>query len=368
MEESESFENIYFLDLEEGNIISIPDSVFIAFEEEETKHLAPWETDLLPIVEEIKNNRGRYEEIPHISSHESYNLMVKFAEAQTGPYLKGKLLIALDGKGAFRRFNAVLSSYPAKRKSWFKMKDDYLRKEALEWLSSIGIKIEEKPISSKEVKQKVMEKIGNTLQALEQAWQARPENDLETEKELLSAMIKTKELKKEIGQALLPLPELFMRKKNPKANDKIFVFEIEIIGGPWQNKNKCWREIAILGRDTLYSFGEAIVKSFNFYFDHCFGFYSNLKEQYHDSKIQYELFADLPDVEPTPAGSVKKTKISTVFENVGNKIMFLFDYGDGWRFLVELKEIKNPEMGKSYPVLLSSAGDPPEQYPPCEDY
>lgn len=172
----------------------------------------------------------------------------------------------------------------------------------------------------------------------------------------------------EINQTFFPLPKLSMRKKQPKDKDRIFVFMVEIIGGPLQNENKCWREIAILGRDSLYNFGEAIVKSFNFFFDHCFGFYSNLKEQYHDSERQYELFADLPDVEPTPAGSVKKTKVSTVFEKVGGKMMFLFDYGDGWRFLVELEEMKNPEMGKSYPILLSGTGDPPEQYPPCKDY
>ena len=100
---------------------------------------------------------------------------------------------------------------------------------------------------------------------------------------------------------------------------------------------------------------------------HLDGFYSNVDSDfYHDSKVQYELFADLDDVEPTEAGSVRKTKIEKVWEKQGDKMTFLFDYGDGWRFLIELLEIKHADRKISYPTTLEENGLAPQQYPPEE--
>ncbi len=43
------------------------------------------------------------------------------------------------------------------------------------------------------------------------------------------------------------------------------------------------------------------------------------------------------------------------------------DYGDEWRFTVELKEIRKAEEKESEPVILESTGKAPVQYPPCEE-
>ncbi len=48
-------------------------------------------------------------------------------------------------------------------------------------------------------------------------------------------------------------------------------------------------------------------------------------------------------------------------------MIFLFDYGDGWHFFVELKEVKRAEDWDLKPVVLESIGQAPPQYPPCED-
>ena len=53
----------------------------------------------------------------------------------------------------------------------------------------------------------------------------------------------------------------------------------------------------------------------------------------------HELFADMddPDIaEWTDAKSVKRTPIAEAFPAVGHKMLFLFDYGDDWRFVVEV--------------------------------
>jgi len=142
-----------------------------------------------------------------------------------------------------------------------------------------------------------------------------------------------------------------------------YIFKTNLFG----NK-KISRTIEILGEASLYKLAEAIVGAYDFDFDHCFGFYSNIKSDfYHDSEKQYELFADLDDVEPTEAGSVKKTKISSVWQKKGDKMMFLFDYGDGWRFLVEFDGFGKKESDSKYPRIIEKIGKAPEQYPQYED-
>jgi hypothetical protein len=46
---------------------------------------------------------------------------------------------------------------------------------------------------------------------------------------------------------------------------------------------------------------------------------------------------------------------------------FLFDYGDGWEFRVELVKRKPKEPKVGLPRLLVSAGKAPVQYPDPED-
>jgi hypothetical protein len=54
-----------------------------------------------------------------------------------------KLEIALDGKGAFRRFKNVISDYPEEEKRWFAFKDKRMREEVIEWLNDLGIEPEQ---------------------------------------------------------------------------------------------------------------------------------------------------------------------------------------------------------------------------------
>lgn len=150
---------------------------------------------------------------------------------------------------------------------------------------------------------------------------------------------------------------------------KYYVFDIWIwgTGGVRDFKDKVLRKIQIAGTKTLYNFAKVIVNAFGFQFDHCFGFYDNF-QRYHDSKRVYELFVDIGEGSSRPwTKGVKNTKISQAFKNPGDKVHFLFDYGDCWHFAVELKEIKQAEKWDLKPVILESIGKAPEQYPPCEE-
>jgi len=127
------------------------------------------------------------------------------------------------------------------------------------------------------------------------------------------------------------------------------------------------RQIEVLENASLYKLAEAIVNSYNFNFDHCFGFFSEIVEGGHlKSERKYELFTDLieegENLEPTGAGSVKKTKVKDVWQNIGDKMLFLFDYGDSWQFAVELVGFSEKKSYQKYPRVLRKIGRAPRQY------
>jgi hypothetical protein len=131
-------------------------------------------------------------------------------------------------------------------------------------------------------------------------------------------------------------------------------------------KPKIYREFAISAGSSLYALAQAIIRFFDFDFDHPFGFYSKLKGNIYDSPVRYELFVDMGEAE-SDARSVERTRVIEAFPAVGTKMRFLFDYGDEWVFLVELVSRKPKEAKVKLPRLLVSAGKAPVQYPDPED-
>ncbi len=128
-----------------------------------------------------------------------------------------------------------------------------------------------------------------------------------------------------------------------------------------QDEPTTYREIEVESRITLSDLAEAIVHAFGFEFDHAFGFYSKLTGQdVMRSQPKYELFADMG--ERTEAKSVRKTRIADAFPDVGHKMLFLFDYGDDWRFVVEVIGISQKATKTRYPKVLKKVGQAPKQY------
>jgi hypothetical protein len=127
---------------------------------------------------------------------------------------------------------------------------------------------------------------------------------------------------------------------------------------------KISREFEISSSRSLYDLAAAIVRLFEFDFDHAFGFYSSLKGNIWNSPIQYELFADIGE---SDARSVKKSRIADAFPSIGDAMIFLYDYGDEWHFRMEVIGLSRKEPRIKYPRLLKSVGAAPVQYPDWED-
>ena len=125
-----------------------------------------------------------------------------------------------------------------------------------------------------------------------------------------------------------------------------------------QDEPSIVREIELPSDRKLVNLAQGIVRAFGFDFDHAFGFYSALKGNVLRSQPKYELFADMDDADVgmrTDAKSVKRTAIAEAFPAVGHKMLFLFDYGDEWRFIVEVIGRGEKVPKARYPKVLKKA-------------
>ena len=109
---------------------------------------------------------------------------------------------------------------------------------------------------------------------------------------------------------------------------------------PINQKGKKGKVISVLDDLSLYDLAEKIVGEYKIDFGHCFGFFRDVESDFYlKSKEKYELFTDLIEegegLETTGALSVKKTKIKDVWKNPGDRMLFLFDYGDCLEWVTE---------------------------------
>ncbi|MCL6633477.1 MAG: plasmid pRiA4b ORF-3 family protein [Alicyclobacillus herbarius] len=160
---------------------------------------------------------------------------------------------------------------------------------------------------------------------------------------------------------------------NQAPNRRANVWQLKVTQSDWQARVRGYpyRVIEMLGSQSLAELAAAILDSFEFEHDHAYGFYDNLKS-WTRSTQKYELFADdeesmLDPLFDQDALSVHDTKISSVFREPKQKMLFLFDYGDEHRFIVQFLGTV-PDDGESvYPIVVKSVGDPLPQYPDWED-
>ncbi|NBP16393.1 hypothetical protein EBU95_18745 [bacterium] len=136
--------------------------------------------------------------------------------------------------------------------------------------------------------------------------------------------------------------------------NRIYTFKVSLNKG-------IFRVIEIKSKKSLEDLAHFIIECFDFEMDHAFGFYNNVKDLYKSEEI-YELFADIDgcEVEKNVQG-VQNTKIDSVFV-LEKKMLFLFDYGDQWIFLIECIAISDSLEKTKYPRIIEKVGKSPEQY------
>ena len=94
-------------------------------------------------------NAGRLIHVEPLGSNVEYRWRAEFTGAVRDARLRDRLEVALDGRGAFRRFKNVLLDFPAERERWFAFRAERLHFAASEWLGELGIEPTTAPPASR---------------------------------------------------------------------------------------------------------------------------------------------------------------------------------------------------------------------------
>lgn len=87
----------------------------------------------------VHDNPRGYLRVEPASSREQYRWMERFVGSVAEETLRERLIMSIDGKGAFRRFKDVLLAYPAERERWFSYRAELLHWHIRNWLEQHNI-------------------------------------------------------------------------------------------------------------------------------------------------------------------------------------------------------------------------------------
>ncbi len=137
---------------------------------------------------------------------------------------------------------------------------------------------------------------------------------------------------------------------------------------------RTYRQIDILGSQTLDDFHRIIFYSFDRDDEHLYSFFLTRKGQRSTRKIseaeEYSLpttFDDNLFFRRKVKKNAKRTKIAFLQLKEKEKMYYLFDYGDEWWHEITLLLTYSTDTTANYPRLIKKVGASPEQYPDYEE-
>lgn len=137
-----------------------------------------------------------------------------------------------------------------------------------------------------------------------------------------------------------------------ETKDGIYVFKVSL-------DRKIWRRIAVSSNDVLDDLHDAIQTAFGFDNDHLYEF---------SFRNRFGITQRVPHPMCEEEFSTDEFEIKDLPLRIGEKMEYVFDFGDYWQFAVELEEIQPPNPKFKRAKILEKHGKSPEQYPNWEDW
>jgi hypothetical protein len=131
-----------------------------------------------------------------------------------------------------------------------------------------------------------------------------------------------------------------------------------------------WRDIVVGADCTLDEFQSVLNHAAGLNQDHLWFFGTD--QDYWQSPVQYKRPEELEQAGPTMSDEDEYDAAETTVGEmahqlelvVGDRICYLFDYGDEWRFYGILKEIDEDEPNDTEPGVVNEKGEKVDQYGP----
>ena len=120
-------------------------------------------------------------------------------------------------------------------------------------------------------------------------------------------------------------------------------------------KEDVFRDIEIEATSTLEDLHHAITQSF--------GFLGNEMASFYKSNESWNQGEELPLESMEKGFNMRDEPLNKIFTSSQHHLIYVYDFLNLWTFFVELKETANVISGSSYPNLIHSEGDVPEEAP-----
>ncbi len=118
----------------------------------------------------------------------------------------------------------------------------------------------------------------------------------------------------------------------------------------YKQRKGLWRRIEIQGGQTLYDFDRILRDVFKHdTFDHMSGFWRLVRRG--NSRRFREV--DLGSINPFGEGDAAGKKIAALGLQPGDKLKYVYDFGDWYEHVIELEKIGEPEEKAKYPRLIA---------------
>lgn len=151
-------------------------------------------------------------------------------------------------------------------------------------------------------------------------------------------------------------------------SDKNPLKAIYIFRATYTRKHPVWREFAIFGYDTFCDLADAIIESMGWANDHMHGFsIKKINGKIQNRYSEFSMYTPHWEDDPFPTYKTDEILISDIDYIKHPKWNFVFDFGVGHEFDIELKRIdeklKEKDFDRPFPVCTDQRGMAPVQYP-----
>lgn len=142
-------------------------------------------------------------------------------------------------------------------------------------------------------------------------------------------------------------PNTVIQKPDRKQMEQIYRFKAALKGNP-----RIWRMIEIQGNQSLYRFDRSLRSAFQHdTSDHLGGFWKLVSRG--EGKTTRYREVDLGDVNPLGGGDGAEVKMAEIKIEVGDKLKYVYDFGDWIEHILTLEAIESPKPAIKYPREIS---------------
>jgi hypothetical protein len=141
-------------------------------------------------------------------------------------------------------------------------------------------------------------------------------------------------------------PPARQSKRSPPAASRVLQLKVTLRG----TKPPIWRRLLVAANTTLFDLHRILQAAMGWHDGHQHDFEHD-GEVYGESDLEWGMVRK----------SEQKTKVGTLLKVPGDRMLYCYDFGDGWLHTILVEEVLPIEKGRSYPCVLKGRRACPQE-------